>query len=242
MSVELTTLDFLNGLFSLLVVLVSATIGILIFLKYFKYKHKLYLYWGLAIIGLYSPWWSSAVAFVVVILTGELISLQLYILLGSMLVLPLLILWILGLTEMVYQDKRKILLLIYCIVWGFTTSYIIYFSMVDPTQLGTKIGVFDIKFTRIILFHLLFANFTAAAGGIIVARDSLKSEDREIRFKGKCLIIAFIIFPIVGIIDGALEFDAIGLIIVRSLLMLSAVMCYIGFFVPKFIKKMLKFE
>jgi len=52
----LEPLDLINGLFSLLVISVGAIIGVLIALKYWKYKRKLYLYWGIAYIGFYSPW------------------------------------------------------------------------------------------------------------------------------------------------------------------------------------------
>ena len=45
-----------------------------------------------------------------------------------------------------------------------------------------------------------------------------------------------------GQFDGGLELNALGVILIRSVLMFGAVMFYIGFFVPKFIKKIFKLE
>ena len=78
--------------------------------------------------------------------------------------------------------------------------------------------------------------------GLLFARDSLKSDDQEIRFKGKVLIIAFLTYPICGLIDGGVELNEIGVIIIRSLLIFGAVMFYIGFFVPRFVKNLFKLE
>ena len=238
MSVQLTTLDFINGLFSLLVISIAAIIGITIALKYLKYKRKLYLYWGIAYIGFYSPWWSSAFSFVSYWFTGNPLPLSLYIGVGILLIPLLIILWFLGFTEMIYQNKRKLLILIYAIIMTIFEFCIIYFLIVDPTVLGNKTGIFDIKYSLIITAYFMLINITVTITGLLFAKQSFKSEEKEIRFKGIVLVIAFLTYPICGIFDAGLDLNEIGLIIIRSLLMFGAIMFYIGFFVPKFFKKM----
>jgi hypothetical protein len=241
--VTLSTLDFVNGLFSLLVITIAAIIGISIASKYIKYKAKIYLYWGIAYIGVYCPWWPSGISFLSVLITGQPISNFMYVLIGNIFIPFFLILWLFGLTEMIFQDKRKILLIIYSIILAVAEIYLIYALMTDINLIVMEFtGIFDVRFNRIWLAYLLMVNFTAAITGLLFARDSLKSDDREVRFKGKCLIIAFLTYPICGVIDGGVQLNAIGLIVIRSLLMLGAVMFYIGFFVPKFIKKLFKLE
>lgn len=239
---ELTTLEFINGLFSLLVIVVGAIIGLIIALKYFKFKRKLYLYWGITYIGFYCAWWGSGISFISVLITGQPLSPVMYIAIGNLLIPLLIILWMLGFTEMIYQDKRKILVLIYLIVLTICEILVIYYLLTDYTQLGTKTGLFDIKYERIVVIYLMFINFSITIPGLLFARQSLKSDDREVRFKGKALIIAFLTYPICGFIDAGLELDAVGVIIIRSLLMFGAIMFYIGFFVPLFIKKIFNLE
>ena len=242
MAVTLSTLDFITGLFSLLVIIVGTVIGLTIASKYLKYKSKPYLYWGIAYIGVYCPWWPSGISFLSVIITGQPISPFMYLLLGNILIPILLILWILGFTEMIYQDKRKILIIIYSIIFAVAEIFLIYALITDVSLIITFDGIFDVTFNRIWLVYLLFISFTVAITGLLFARDSLKSDDREIRFKGKALIIAFLTYPICTIIDGGLELNALGVILIRSILMFGAVMFYIGFSVPKFIKKIFKLE
>ena len=238
MSLPLTTLDFINGLFSLLVIAIAAIIGITIALKYLKFKRKLYLFWGIAYVGFYSPWWSSGFSFVVYWFTGNPLPLPIYIGVGILL-LPLLItLWFLGFTEMIYQNKRSLFILIYLIITISFEFYVIYFLSVDPTVLGNKTGIFDIKYSLLITAYFMLINITATITGLIFAKQSFKSEEKELRFKGKALVIAFLTYPICGIFDAGLDLNAIGLIIVRSILMFGAIMFYIGFFVPKFVKKL----
>ena len=242
MAVTLSTLDFVNGFFSLLVITVGAIIGLTIASKYFKYKNKAYLYWGNTYLGFYCPWWPSGISFLSVIITGQPISPFMYLFLGNIFIPPLLIFWLLGLTEMIYQDKRKILLIIYSIILAAAEIFLIYALITEVSLIITFTGIFDVTFNRLWLAFLLFVNFTVAITGLLFARDSLKSDDREIRFKGKALIIAFLTYPICGIIDGGLELNTLGVILIRSILMFGAVMFYIGFFVPKFVKKMFKLE
>ena len=242
MAVSLTTLEFVNGLMSLLVITVGAIIGLIIASKYFKYRNKTYLYWGIAYCGFYSPWWPSGISFLLVLTTGKPLTLFMYLIVGNIIIPFIIILWLLGLTEMIYQDKRKILIIIYSIICGVVEIIFIYILITDYTMLAVLTGIFDVTFNRFWLIYLLFINFTVAITGLLFAKDSLKSDDREIRFKGKALIIAFLTYPIVGIIDGGVELNAIGVILTRFILIFGAITFYIGFFVPKFVKKLFNLE
>jgi len=243
MAVSLTTLDFINGLFSLLVIIVGAIIGLSIASKYIKNKEKSYLYLGIALIGLYCPWWPSGISFLSVLITGQPISAVMYALLGHILIPLFMILWFLGLTEMIFQDKRKILLIGYSIILAIAEIYVIYALLFDLNLIIMEFtAIFDVRFNRIWLIYLLFISSTVAITGILFAWQTLKSDDPVLKFKGRALIIAFLTHPICAIVDGGLELNEIGLIIIRSILMFGAVMFYIGFFMPKFIKKLLHVE
>ena len=82
--------------------------------------------------------------------------------------------------------------------------------------------------------------------GVIFAQKSVKSEDREVRLKGKLLRGAFISFTIAAILDASLGmiFEdptdpllAIMVVIIRILLIVSALEFYGGFLLPKWMKE-----
>ncbi len=216
--------------------------GIYIASRYKKYKKEIFLYWGIAWIGFYEPWWGPGFSFLSYLLTGQPLSPFMYLLLGNIFVPLFVILWMMGFTEMIYQNKRKILIIIYLTISAVAEIFLIYALITDVSILIEFTGIFDVTFSRIWLAYLLFISFTIAIMGIIVAWHSLKSDDRELRFQGKILLLAFILYPTCAILDGGIELNEIGLIIVRSLLIIESLLFYIGFVVLKFIKKKLKFE
>ena len=82
--------------------------------------------------------------------------------------------------------------------------------------------------------------------GVIFAQKSVKLEDREVRLKGKLLRAAFITFAVAAILDSLLGtiFEnpadpllAIMVVVVRILLILSALEFYGGFLLPRWMKE-----
>ena len=73
---ELTTIDLLQGIFSLIFVIISLFIGLLILSKYFKYRVKELILVGFSWMGMSIPWLGDATNFVVIITTGKAISHQ----------------------------------------------------------------------------------------------------------------------------------------------------------------------
>ncbi|MHA1489264.1 MAG: hypothetical protein ACTSRI_06380 [Promethearchaeota archaeon] len=75
--------------------------------------------------------------------------------------------------------------------------------------------------------------------GLLFGRETFKSDDPEIKLKGKMLILAFPSFAIGAILDATIPFTAITLIIVRLILISSSIEFYGGFILPKWMKKLL---
>ena len=82
--------------------------------------------------------------------------------------------------------------------------------------------------------------------GVIFAQKSVKSDDREIRLKGKLLRAAFITFSVAAVLDSMLGtiFEdpsdpllAIFVVVVRILLIFSAIEFYGGFLLPRWMKE-----
>ena len=67
----LEVVDFLQGLFSLLFVIISLVLGFTILTKFFKYKSKLYILVGLSWIGVANPWFPDSISFLMNIIIEQ---------------------------------------------------------------------------------------------------------------------------------------------------------------------------
>lgn len=75
--------------------------------------------------------------------------------------------------------------------------------------------------------------------GFSFGLESFKSENPEIKLKGKFILAGWLSFFIGGLLDaGLFAITAFLLILVRLLLMSSAIEFYFGFFLPRRIKKL----
>jgi hypothetical protein len=75
--------------------------------------------------------------------------------------------------------------------------------------------------------------------GIIFAIKSMRLDDPEVQWKGRFLLLAWISFGIGAILDASLPLNALTIIIIRLILISSAIEFYFGFFLPKKISEKL---
>ena len=109
----LDPLDILNGIFSFMFVVISLVVGVLILLRYLRYKEKIYFLVGATWILISEPWWPSSLSFLVSLSNGVGLTPSLYFLIGNTLVPLAIILWLLAFTDFLFTEKRKMILLIF---------------------------------------------------------------------------------------------------------------------------------
>ena len=154
---------------------------------------------------------------------------------------------------MINKEKQKIavvLILIFSIV--FEGLFFYYFFMdinligeINPLRpFSADLGYF-LAILLLISFLILFVT------GFSFARKSIKSENKEVRLKGKLLQFAFIAFTIAALLEKVARSILVGtvfpdptilllsvmLVIVRVLLILSAIAFYGGFLLPRWMKE-----
>ncbi|MFX0072874.1 MAG: hypothetical protein ACFFAO_17495, partial [Candidatus Hermodarchaeota archaeon] len=94
----------------------------------------------------------------------------------------------------------------------------------------------SLPFVIYVLLVLIIVFIFALFFGI----ESLKSENPEIRLKGKFLLLAWSSYISGALLDaGIVPISAFALIIVRVLLISSAIEFYFSFFLPKWAKDLL---
>ena len=144
----LADLEVLNGSLSVIVSVISICSGCLIISKYFKYKNKTLLYVGISGILMFGSWWPSAISFLLALITGDGLSLEMYLLIGNTPVPIAIIFWLFAFTRLLYKDKKKLILGTFIVIGVLFEFFLYYFIFTDPTTIGQLQGYVDIEYNN----------------------------------------------------------------------------------------------
>ena len=245
--------DILQGSLSLIFVIISFIIGVSIISKYGKNKNRLYILVGLTWLTLSTLWLPEASSFLMSLFIQQTLAIEWYFILGNVFVPIALICWVTAYTDMVNKEKQKIaigLVLIFSIFFEVLFFYNFFLDInligvISPSRpFSVDLGYF-LAILLLISFLILFLT------GFKFARKSIRSENKEVRLKGKLLQFAFIAFTIAAVIEKSLRSFLIGtvfpdptilflsliLVVMRLLLISSAIAFYGGFLLPGWMKK-----
>lgn len=246
----LEPVDYLQGSFSLIFVIISLIIGITILSKYFEFKNRLYILVGISWIGVANPWMPDSISFLMNLFIGESLDPGLYFIIGNCFLPIALLAWFIAFTDMIYRNAQKKVIIITIILS--IIFEIIFFTLffIDINLIGTINPLsrpFTADFGLFITIYLLVVIVAMVVPGVIFAQKSVKLEDPEVRLKGKLLRAAFITFAVAAVLDsmlGAIFEDptdpllAVMVVIVRILLIFSALEFYGGFLLPRWMKEL----
>jgi hypothetical protein len=241
---SLKPIDYVNGISSLIYTSILIIIGITIILTYIKLKERTFLFIGLALVGLSEPWIPSGVSFLWNVITGEGLSLEIYVIIGNIFIPISILCWLVGFTDLITPEKQKQILLIYVII-GILFEVIFFILLfVNPSLIGvfsveSATVHIDIEYRTFILGYLLFIILTVLITGIVFGRTSIMTDDRIVKLKGKFLIIAVVSWVIGAVLDTSIPLNLITLPFTRLLLIISAFLYYFGFIMPPKIKEIL---
>ncbi|MHA2397573.1 MAG: hypothetical protein ACXADU_01620 [Promethearchaeota archaeon] len=245
--------DVLHGTFSLLFVIISFIIGVTILSKYFKKKNRLLVLVGLTWIGLSFPWLPDSVSFIMNLFIQQTLSTEWYFIIGNVLLPVPLITWILAYSDMISRDRKKVYTSL--VLAGSAVFEIIFFALlfIDVNLLGTMTSTFSTDFGIFLTVSLFLTLIIMLVTGLKFAGNSIRSDEKEIRLKGKLLRAAFISFTIAAILEKSARSIMLGLVfdnptnpilstmlaVVRTLLVLSAFEFYGGFLLPRWMENIL---
>jgi len=236
-QLELTTAEFLTGLFSLIFIIVSIIIGLKIAQKYSESKKREYLLVGITWIGIVFPYFPSAITFLLVLFTNILLSIEVRFMLGFGFLPTFLVIWLIAFTDLMYKEKQKQIMIIAIILCAILQITFTVFILIDTSLIGKQVGLFHgtfTLFTRIYLLSILLIFFLT---GIIFALKSIKLGDVEVKLRGKFLFFAFIFYTIGVFLETILPVTALTAVIVRLIVIISAFQFYLGFILPEKIKR-----
>ena len=235
----LTIEHFLQGSFSLVFVLISVIIGSVIISKYFETKNKDFILVGLTWIGLSTPWLADSINLILGLFSRDFLSLEVNFIIGNTLLPVFVLCWIKASTNFVLKEKQKLLLVMFLIVGVVFEILFFYLLFTDIDQIGLFSTPFQIVYGVFIEIFLISFIVIFLIMGLIFSRETLKSDNPEIKLKGKFLMVAFISFAIGAFIDSSIPEI---FMIARIVLITSALEFYVGFMLPNFMKELFHLE
>ncbi len=245
--------DILQGSLSLIFVIISFIIGVTIISKYGKIKNRLYILVGLTWLTLSTLWLPEASSFLMSLFIQQTLAIEWYFILGNVFVPVALICWVTAYTDMVNKSKQKIAITL-ILIFGIVFEVLFFYNFfLDINLIGviTPLRPFSADLGYFLAILLLISFLILFVTGFKFARKSIKSENKEVRLKGKLLQFAFIAFTIAAVIEKSLRSFLIGtvfpdptilffsvmLVVMRLLLIASAFAFYGGFLLPNWMKK-----
>ena len=233
----LTPLQFANGFFSVILVVIFTIVGINIALRYKKTKERTYILFGIAWIGVVEAYYAVSISFIVALFNGVGLPPEIYFLIGIPFYPVSTLIWITAFTDILYKEKQRIIQLIFVIIGTVFEIIFFYLLFTAPSLLGTLLSPVDSEFGLVVRIYILFSLGVIYFTGIILAVVSMKSKNPEHRLRGIFIFITLTTFVIGAVLD-TLELNIITLTIIRLIMISSAIDFYIAFVLPKWARKL----
>ena len=238
--VQLQPIELLSGILAIIVVFFSTLVGILIISRYFKHKQKSFLFIGLTWIGLVQIWWGISISTIYVLTTGSLLSDPMYMVMGNIFIPLTAIIAVLGFTELFAKSYQKKLVIPYIIYGVIFEIVFLYYIFTDYRVLGKVNSPVDATYYLFVIIFQIFCLITLIIISTIFTRISLRSDNPEIKLRGKLVLLGAYLFLIGAIFEIISDISIVILILGRLFLICSSFTFYSGLILPNWLEKMLK--
>ncbi len=245
---ELGILQIVQGSLSLIYITITLVLSGIFISRYFSLAKSEFLFIGLALIGMASPWFPEALGFLIIFITNGIMSDQFY--LNSVIIifiiftsyLPVAVMsWLIAITKLLNLKKRKEILITFLIISIFFEITFYIFASIDLSLIGTFVDPFNsMESTFIAIFYVVIMILLLITG-FVFSFISMKSEIPKIKLKGKIILLGFIMF----LIGGSLPYfvyDILSLVITRVIVLMSSILMYLGFLLPNRVLKLFNIE
>jgi hypothetical protein len=240
---ELSLLEIIMAIFSLIIVLIFTYVGLLIALKYRKTNDRVYLLVGLTWIGIVEAWIPSGLVLLLSISfmgENEILSPVLYFLIAIVGYPLTTLIWITAFTDLLYKEQQRIIQIIIGIGELIFEIIFLYFIFIDLNQIGRFKTPVDVAYAPFVSAYILISLIIILVTGLMISIKSIRAENPEHKLRGYFLIAALISLFIGGLLDASINVGLLGVIVIRLLVISSAIEFYIAFILPDSIKKLFK--
>jgi hypothetical protein len=216
-------------------------ISLMFIRKYVQFKYRSLLFVGLTFFILSFVGTPFAINFItLLVIDAPIIPADVIVITQSTFLLGIFF-WMIAFTELSYKDHQKLILMItsiFLFIYG-VIYYLLYFlggtdAIISSYGMGLWTSWTLISLILIILFSLIIA-----VTGLIFSIKAIKSEKEDIQTKGKFLTVGLIFLITAGIIENLIAEASLIWIPIRIIQIIGVILMYIGFVLPKWVKKKL---
>ena len=237
----LTNLEILKGTCNIIGVLFGVLAGVVIALKYSRYKKRELLLMGIVGILVTEPWWPHSISFLYALVSGSNQGLdpRVFFLLGNLLIPLGIITWLWVFSDLAYRNRRRLILFIG--VSYLVTYEIIFFSLLflRPELIGELEGAVDVRYNYGMIGLLIPGLILMITTGILFSTECFKSDKPEIRLKWKLILLAFSLYIVAATLEIFTSTNVFLIVLSKILLLACATSFYIGFIMPRWMKRFL---
>ena len=205
-KIELELVEYMQGLFTLIFVIVFIIVGLRIASKYLIFKRKVFILIGISWIGMIFGWVPDAITFLMIIFLDTPLSEEAYLIIALAFYPFFVLIYFIGFMD-ILDTKREKLYLIVFVIMGILYEIIYLYLFFSPTEaVGTFEGPFQVEFHPILDIFLFIWLISVIVIGLSFVRQSLKSKEPAVKLKGKLLLIAFITIFVGALMDVIIPF------------------------------------
>ena len=229
---QLTQLEIYQGILSLTIAIIGILISLRIISKYFQFKRKELLGVAFAILLLSISWTSSGISFLLFISSGVLLNDTLYIFIAYGLILFASLFMMYAIVSLVYPDSMKKIVLTFfgvCIIFEIIFLYLLF---TNSLAVGEKTGKFDVEARGISVLMVIIALIISLITRILIIKSLIKSDNKKVIWKGRFLLIEFILLVIMAFFDILFSLTLTTLIIARIIIVCRFIFVYLGWLLP----------
>ena len=236
--VELTPIFMATGILTVIWVGFGTIIGLLFLKKYFTYNYRPMLWWGLCWINLMKFWWPYAINFLLILTEGEILSLEMTILIAETTTPLHFILWMAAWADIMYENQFKLIISI-LIIYGIFFQ-IIFWSLffTDLKLILVLNSPFDYTFVGIIQILIFGELIVFVISAVFLYLKGRMSLDPKIRVKRMLFFIHALTFFSGVMLDVAFS-NYITIMLSRIVMMLAPLCLYISQTYPERMEKFL---
>jgi len=230
---ELTQYEMTTGIILFIVMILQFGLSAVLMAKYSSTKDKRVLYFSLFMAFGTLSFLVISINFINILVTGNSIGAFPYLLLAFGFAPISVLFWMILMTELMYQNKRKVILGIFLIYWIVVRIIFFYLLFTDINSLATNIWIGGLQqgiFLRVTQFIRLLIILVF---GILFFKNSHKSENKEVRLKGTLFLLAILIM-----VGGMLLYTITQIPTFILIFMIPSLLCYYGSLaMPEWVKK-----
>ncbi len=220
--IELTTLDLINGIFAILIVVSFYFIGLKLISKSIHYGNRSIFYMGASLPFLSNFWLVLSINFLYILFSGNSISPELYLTIGYGISLAL-IFWLALITELLYKKRQKIILGSFLVYWVIMEVLFFRYLFMDISALGTFSQPLTPILGPFVRIRSIISIIILTVTTLLFYLQSRKSTIAENKLKGTLLLLGIIFF-----LAGSIFFLITSINFIPMFLFIPSLVCIYG--------------